>query len=336
MSNSKGTILIGGGRGFIGAHICTALLKDGFSVISVDSGLFKPSPVFLKSCTLPYLIDLTADASDYECLFSQIESKKSLQAVINCIGPARPSYFMENPILTASTLMNSTHSLLRLASHFNALYIHASSSDIYGNSTGEAIKEDGIALGDTLSLRSPYAEAKRFSETLTMSFVRERGLCAIILRLFNVYGSGFAPDDDRVVAAFIHSLLKGEAIEIHGDGKQTRSFCFINDIVRAFEYSMSYDASFFLCVNIGNPEPISILDLAGLMKQLSNREITIEHTKVRQDDVMHRVPDISKARDTLGWWPEVGLEEGLKKTLFDYSLVSKSDSRRISRGKRRN
>ncbi|MCK4824386.1 NAD-dependent epimerase/dehydratase family protein, partial [bacterium] len=311
MSNSKGTIIVGGGRGFIGGHLCAALLRREVNVISVDSGLFEPSSVFLDNRTSSHLVDLTVDASDYELMLSETEFKQPVQAVINCVGPARPSYYMENPIETASTLTNSTHSLLKLASYFSALYIHASSSEIYGNVTKEAIGEGTVPKGNTLSLRSPYAEAKRFSETLTMSYVHKLHLRAVILRLFNVYGPGFSSDDDRVVAAFVHSLVRNKALQIHGDGTQIRSFCFIDDVIKAFEYSMSYDCSPLLCVNIGNPEPISILSLARLIGQRSNRPITVEHTEARQEDVKQRIPDVSKARDILGWCPEVMLEDGL-------------------------
>jgi len=318
LNSSNETVIVAGGRGFIGAHLTAALLRAEFNVISIDSGLFEPATVFLEHCLSPRLVDLKIDASDYDALLSSIELNRSPKAVINCVGPARPSYYLENPISTATTLTNVTNSLLKLAVHFETRYIHASSSETYGNIINETAAEDNVGRVNALSLRSAYAEAKRFCETLVISYLHEKKIAAIILRLFNAYGPGFSPDDDRVIPAFIHSILSNKAVEIYGSGAQIRSFCFIDDIVRAFSSSLLCNCSSLYCLNVGNPEPISILNLAKLTGQLLHRKIEIQHAEARQDEVEQRVPNISRAQDVLGWKPEIMLREGLKKTLSHY------------------
>jgi len=318
MNTPKETVIIAGGRGFIGAHLVAALLKNKFHVLSIDSGLFEPASVYLENRTSPFLVDLKFDASDYDTLLSSIEVDRSPKAIINCVGPARPSYYLENPISTATTLTNATNSLLKLAVHFQTRYIHASSSETYGNIVNETAGEDNIGRVNTLSLRSAYAEAKRFCETLVVSYVHERRIAAILLRLFNAYGPRFSQDDDRVIPAFIDALRSDKALMIHGSGAQIRSFCFIDDIIRAFTCSISCNCSSLYCINIGNPEPISILSLAKLTGQLLHRKIDIQYSKAREDDVEQRVPDISRAHKILGWEPEIMLQEGLKRTLSHY------------------
>jgi nucleoside-diphosphate-sugar epimerase len=318
LNSPKETIIVAGGRGFIGAHLTAALLRDKLNVISIDSGLFKPASVFLENRTSPHLVDLKIDASDYEALLSSIELHRSPKAIINCVGPARPSYYLENPISTATTLTNVTNSLLKLSVHFGTRYIHASSSETYGNILNDTAGEDNLGRVNTLSLRAAYAEAKRFCETLVISYVHEKRITAIILRLFNAYGPGFSPDDDRVIPAFIHSFLSNKAREIYGSGAQIRSFCFIDDIIRAFTYSIFCKCASLHCLNIGNPEPISILNLAELTGQLLHRKIEIQHANAREDEIEQRVPDISRAQEILGWKPEIMLQEGLKKTLSQY------------------
>jgi nucleoside-diphosphate-sugar epimerase len=318
MTNSRKTVIIAGGRGFIGAHISSVLLQQDFQVISIDSGLFEPASIFLEHRASPLLVDLAIDASDYDAVVSGIELDHPPEAIINCVGPARPTYYLENPILTATTLTNATSSLLKLAAHWGTRYIHASSSETYGNIASESAGEDNSGSVNTLSLRSAYAEAKRFCETLVVSYVHEKRISAILLRLFNAYGPRFSTDDDRVVPAFIHALQSEKPLEVHGSGKQIRSFCFIDDIVRAFVASISCPCSSFHCLNIGNPEPISILDLAKLTGQMLHRHIDISYVQGREDDVEQRVPDISRAREILGWEPQIMLQEGLRKTLGHY------------------
>ena len=328
MTNSRKTVIIAGGRGFIGAHIGASLLQQDFQVISIDSGLFEPASIYLENRTSPHLVDLMIDASDYDAVLSAVELDHPPQAIINCVGPARPTYYLKHPVLTAVTLTNTTASLLKLAVHFGVRYIHASSSETYGNIMNASAGEDNRGSVNTLSLRSAYAEAKRFCETLVVSYVHETKISAVLLRLFNAYGPQFSPDDDRVVPAFIHALQSEKPLEVHGSGEQIRSFCFIGDIVRAFSASISCPCASFHCLNIGNPEPISIRDLAELTGQMLHRRVEIKYVPGREGDVEQRVPDVSRAREILGWEPRITLREGMQRTLGHYFPLEEAGHQR--------
>lgn len=311
----KNIVLILGGRGFIGGHLTAALLERGTRVITMDSGLFAPSLPFLKYKSHPLLLDLAADVSKVD-EFQNISRKiPPLNVIVNCTGPARPSYYLHQPLETMETLYGGTRNALNLAAHHGALYVHASSSEIYGGEIETPLSEETGGFVNPLSTRAPYAEAKRASETLIKAFSDRLGVRALILRLFNVYGPGYGDDDDRVIPALVTALNNTKAFIMYGSGKQTRCFSYIDDVVRAFELSIMAKPDKLICMNIGDYEPISIADLVGIFQDLIGYTLHIKKHAPRPDEVMWRIPDISRAKHYLGWSPTVTLLDGLKRTL---------------------
>jgi nucleoside-diphosphate-sugar epimerase len=307
-----GKFLVAGGRGFIGAALSDRLLHNGHTVVSIDSGLFNKTPIFNSIEKHPELIDYQGNAAD-EILLSNLSSAGSgFDAVINCAGPARPNFYLKHPAFTATTLSQVTRALLEFCKVSHAKYVHCSSSEVYGSTDGDPISEGLVGRVDPLSLRASYAEAKRFNETLFFSYVREYGIRGIILRLFNIYGPGFGDDDDRVIPEFLRALSQGRPLPIHGDGQQMRSFCHITDAATALQAAIFCEGISPACINIGNPEPIAILQLAKILSKQFDRPFNCEWHASRPDEINSRIPDISYANLLLGWRPTVSLDEGLQ------------------------
>lgn len=317
--DSKGTILIAGGRGFIGGHLTRFFIRDSYRVISIDSGLFAPSKAFLETASANFLVDCQADASGHASLFRAIEREETIDIIANCAGPARPSFYLAEPVLTAESICNCTRNLLRLAREKGASYVHASSSEVYGDLNEPMTSETGQCNLHTLSRRAAYAEAKRFAETLVSAYARRFGVKVAILRLFNVYGPLFGEDDDRVIATFIKALDAEVPLPIYGDGSQVRSFCHIDDVVAAFDIVRQKINLAPICVNIGNPEPTTILKLAEIMAKIANKPLEVSWKQPRGDEVKRRVPDIRRANELLGWEPTIGLPDGLRECISIYS-----------------
>jgi len=303
-------VLVAGGSGFIGGHLAATLIERGVAVVALDNGLFAPARIVEEMRQTSLFIRIQADArSEHEI----IEAMRPYRvcAVINCVGPARPSYYRKFPTTTADSLLRSTSALLRCARKWDAPFVHASSSEVYGDVGRGIISENQIGSVDTLSDRAAYAEAKRACETLTWQYGREFHLPVRILRLFNIYGPGFGADDDRVIPRILCSLRDGTPIPIYGTGKQIRSFCHVSDAVAAFVKAIELSGAEPKCINIGNPEPITIADLAKSIARAAALTPLLEYLPPIEDEIYFRCPDIALARTCLDWEPKIPLADGI-------------------------
>lgn len=323
----SGLILVAGGRGFIGAHIARKFLQSGHSVAIIDSELFLPSPVYREIQDEPSLVlDEKMDARSSQDLQDRLERFPKPVAVINVVGPARPSYYLRHPRKTAEILFSATNSLLKCARKSGAQYIHASSSEIYGHLDEREFRESDCGSVDPLGPRAAYAEIKRACETLVASFHREFGVRAAIARLFNVYGPGFSEDDDRVIPAFLNALARQQKPTIFGSGNQRRSFCHVDDVAAAFQLMTSTDRE-FLCVNVGAREPIPIQALAIDMARAFGSKLTPRFAAERADEIQFRCPNIDLAGKELGWTPKIDFKSGLLSLVETFRMACRLPQR---------
>lgn len=314
------TALIAGGAGFIGSHLCEKLLADGYKVFSLDSLITgdKGNISKLSSNSLFEFIekDITKDLSDLENKFKEVEF------IFHMASPASPNKkslksYINFPIETLLVNSVGTYNLLTLAKSINAKFLFASSSEVYGDPSVSPQPEDYFGNVSPNGVRSVYDEGKRFGEAMTMGFVRKHDVDARIIRIFNTYGPNMQKDDGRVVSNFINQALTGSPITVYGDGSQTRSLCFVSDLVEGIIKSLTTEGTKGEVINLGNPNEKTILEVAKIIKEMtqSNSEITFE--TLPADDPKRRNPDISKAKSLLSWSPKVNLDEGLQKTI-DY------------------
>ena len=295
-------ILISGGAGFIGHHLVKRLIKEGHEVTVIDnfsSGKkenLKDLPVNIINHNIIDKITLSG--------FDQIYHLASL---------ASPVFYQKNPVETILSNSVGTYNLLVEAQKHNSRILFASTSEIYGDPLQHPQREEYWGNVNPIGVRACYDESKRLGETLMMDFHREYGVETRIARIFNTYGPGMNLNDGRVIPNFIRQALKNEPITIYGDGKQTRSFCYISDTIEALIKLMNSD--YIGPVNIGNPEEITILELAKKIIELTNSKSKIVFKELPMDDPKRRCPDITKANKILKWKPNVSLEEGLRKTV---------------------
>ena len=307
-------ILVTGAAGFLGSHLCDRLLADGHNVIGMDNFITGSQENLAHLSGNQNFFFIRHDVADF------IFAPGSLDAVLHFASPASPNPaspfgFPNLPIQTMKAGALGTHNTLGVARHNNARYILASTSEIYGDPLEHPQKETYWGHVDPIGLRSVYDEAKRFAEALTMAYHRYHGINTGIARIFNTYGPRMRLDDGRVIPNFLQQALRKEKLTVYGDGSQTRSFCYVDDLVEGvinLLYSKQHDP-----INIGNPDEISILALAELMnKKLSNpKGIKFLKGKVAGDDPLRRQPDISRARKLLNWKPAISLESGLEMTV---------------------
>lgn len=313
------SVLVAGGSGFIGSHLCSRLLSDGYRVICIDN-LKTSSRVNIQSFT---------DNPDFQFIeyditqpFAAIEGKLSeVHAVFHMASPASPNH--HSPIsyhaLPMETMMVNTQgtlNLLQLAEKYNAKFLFASTSEVYGDPLEHPQKEEYRGNVSTTGPRSVYDEAKRFGETLTSYYGRDRGVDVRIVRIFNTYGPNMQREDKRMIVNFIDEALANKPITVFGDGTQTRSLCYVDDLVEGLMRLMFYEHTTNQVVNLGATEEHAVHEYATLVKQLTNAtsEIVLSE-ELPQDDPLKRKPDISKAKELLQWEPKVSLEEGLRKTI---------------------
>jgi len=302
-------ILVTGGAGFIGSHLCESLLLDGYQVIAVDSLLTGRLDNIRHLLTHPFFRFIEQDVTQG----IDIEA----DAIFHLASPASPVGYRQYPIETLLVNSVGTYHLLELARRVRARFVFASTSEVYGDPLIHPQREDYFGNVNPIGPRSCYDEGKRFGEALTMEFVRSFGVDARIARIFNTYGPRMDPADGRVVPNFIVHALTGEPIEIFGDGIQTRSLCYISDMVRGLRLLMERDGLAGTVINLGNPDERTILELAYLVRELTGNPVPIVFRPARPDDPGRRCPDISRARAVLGWEPRVPVEEGLRMTI-DY------------------
>ncbi len=305
----KKKILITGAAGFLGSHLCDRFLAEGFHVIGMDNLITGD----LKN------IDHLMKRADFEFYHHDVSKfvhvPGKLDYILHFASPASPIDYLKIPIQTLKVGSLGTHNLLGLAKAKNARILIASTSEVYGDPLVHPQKESYYGNVNTIGPRGVYDEAKRFQESITMAYNRFHGLETRIVRIFNTYGPRMRLNDGRVIPAFLGQALRGENITVFGDGSQTRSFCYVDDQVEGIHQLLFSD--YDLPVNIGNPHEISILDFANEIIKLTGTDQKIVHQPLPKDDPLQRQPDISTAREKLGWEPQTHREEGMKIT-FDY------------------
>ena len=306
MNNNKEIALVTGGAGFIGSHLCKFLLKENFKVICIDD---------LITGSLKNLEDIRE--GDFEFInhdiTSYIELKSDIDLIFHLASPASPIDFLQLPIQTLKVGSLGTHNVLGLAKAKRSVVLLASTSEIYGDPLKHPQGEDYWGNVNPIGFRGVYDEAKRFAEAITMAYHRQQGVNTRIARIFNTYGPNMRMKDGRVIPNFITQCLQEKEITIYGNGKQTRSFCYITDTIHGlFKLSRS---NYHMPVNIGNPVELSILELAEKIKKITGTKSKFTFSALPVDDPRVRMPDIKIAKKVLRWVPKVSLEEGLKETI---------------------
>ena len=301
-------ILVTGGAGFLGSHICERLLSAGEEVICMDNYFTGRKDNILH----------LMDNKRFELVRHDVVDpfKFEVDQIYNMACPASPVHYQYNPIKTTKTSVVGAINCLGLAKRTSARILQASTSEIYGDPSIHPQPEEYWGNVHTLGPRACYDEGKRVAETLFMDYNRQNGVDTRIVRIFNTYGPRMLPDDGRVVSNFIVQALKGEDLTIYGDGLQTRSFCYVDDLVEAILRTMS-QVETNLPINIGNPGEFTMIELAKKVIQLTNTSSKLIHEDLPMDDPKQRQPDIKKAKEVLEWEPKIDLETGLTKTI-DY------------------
>jgi len=300
-------VLVAGGAGFIGSHLCESLLNSGFDVIAVDNlitGRLHNLAGLLEHPRFTFLQHDITEPLDLE-----------VDAVFHLASPASPVGYRRYSIETHLVNSVGTLNLLELARRHGARFLFASTSEVYGDPEVHPQPETYHGNVNPVGPRSCYDESKRFGESLTMEFVRKYGLDARIVRIFNTYGPRTDPADGRVVPNFVLRALRGEPLVIYGDGRQTRSLCYVSDMVRGLRLAMERDGLAGEVINLGNPDERTVLELARLILELTDSPSTMTFAPPRPDDPVRRCPDIAKARRLLGWEPAVSLLDGLQLTI---------------------
>ncbi len=302
--------LVTGGAGFIGSHLCEKLLKMGYYVICVDN-LFTGNKENIRHLM---------ENKYFEFIRYDITQPLYVECdeIYNLACPASPIHYQYDPIKTAKTSIYGSVNMLGLARRTGSKILQASTSEVYGNPTIHPQNEEYWGNVNPIGIRSCYDEGKRAAETFFMDYHRIYGVDVKIMRIFNTYGPRMSVGDGRVVSNFIVQALKGEDITIYGDGMQTRSFCYVDDLVNAMILFMKTDKGLPGPINIGNPEEITIYELAKTIIKLTNSDSKIVFKPLPLDDPERRKPDIAKAKKYLGWEPTIFLKEGLVRTIEYY------------------
>ncbi|MBI2943429.1 MAG: SDR family oxidoreductase [Candidatus Wallbacteria bacterium] len=299
-------ILITGGAGFLGSHLCEHFLQKGFDVVCMDN-LLTGSIDNISHIRDRRFTFIHHDVTEY------IYLSGPLQFVLHFASPASPSDYYQYPIQTLKVGSLGTHKVLGLAKEKGARFLLASTSEVYGDPLVHPQPETYPGNVDTLCRRGVYDEAKRFAEALTMAYHRHHGLDTRIVRIFNTYGPRMRLDDGRALPTFIRQAIEGEPLSVFGSGEQTRSFCYVSDLVEGIFRLLHSDEAY--PVNIGNPEEMTVVQAARLVRDLLQSRSEIVFNELPENDPKVRRPDISKARRILGWEPRISLEEGLRQCL---------------------
>ena len=301
-------ILITGGAGFVGSHLSERLLNEGNEVLCLDNYFTGDKKNILKLLDNPYFEMIRHDIT--EPYYAEVDE------IYNLACPASPVHYQFNPIKTMKTSVMGAINTLGLAKRVGAKILQASTSEVYGDPSVHPQPESYWGHVNPIGIRSCYDEGKRCAETLFMDYHIQNKVAIKIIRIFNTYGPNMNPSDGRVVSNFIMQALRGENITIFGDGLQTRSFQYVDDLVEGMIRMMASEPSFLGPVNLGNPNEFTMLELAQAVIRLTNSKSTIIHMPLPQDDPKQRQPEISLAKEKLkGWQPKIELEEGLGKTI---------------------
>lgn len=301
--------IVAGGAGFLGSHLCTRLVEEGYRVYCIDNFHTGLAQNVAHLASEPRFVLMEHDIRVTPPAFSDVAE------IYNLACPASPPHYQESPIGTVTTSVIGTLNLLGLADRLGARFLLTSTSEVYGDPEVHPQPESYRGSVSTTGPRACYDEGKRMAETLCYDFVRKGGTDVRVARVFNTYGPRMRLDDGRIVSNLVSQALRGVPMTIYGTGMQTRSFCYVSDLVDGLVRLMQRPQRVDGPVNLGNPEEYSILELAELIGRLTGREITVKHTALPEDDPRRRRPDISLARRLLDWSPSVPLEAGLLSTI---------------------
>ena len=304
---SMNRVLVTGGAGFLGSHLCERLVAAGVDVLCVDN--------FFTGTKRN--VDHLRASANFELLRHDVTFPLYVEVdrIFNLACPASPVHYQHDPVQTTKTSVHGAINMLGLAKRLNARILQASTSEVYGDPEVHPQREDYWGRVNPIGIRSCYDEGKRCAETLFFDYQRQHDLDVKVVRIFNTYGPRMHPNDGRVVSNFIVQALRGEDITIFGDGRQTRSFCYVDDLIDGMLRMMDSPASFVGPVNIGNPGEYTMLELAEQTLRLTGSSARLVFRPLPADDPRQRQPDISLARQSLGWTPKVSLEDGLKETI---------------------
>jgi UDP-glucuronate decarboxylase len=309
----KKRILITGGAGFIGSHLCEKLLNQGDEVICVDNFFSGSKQNIIHLLDNPYFEIVRHDITFP--LYIEVDE------IYNLACPASPIYYSIDPIQTTKTSVMGAINMLGLAKRLKIKILQASTSEIYGDPEVHPQPESYCGNVNPIGPRACYDEGKRCAETLFFDYYRQLKIKIKVIRIFNTYGQKMQPDDGRVVSNFIVQSLKNKDITIYGDGKQTRSFCYIDDLIDGMIKMMDSSEKFIGPVNLGNPNELTILDLAKKIIKLTNSKSIIIHKALPDNDPKQRQPNINLAKKQLKWKPKIELDEGLKKTISYFKRI---------------
>ncbi len=307
MSSRHKKILISGGAGFLGSHLCDRLLGQGHDILCVDNFFTGTKANVAHLMSHPNFELMRHDVTFP--LYVEVDE------IYNLACPASPIHYQWDPVQTTKTSVHGAINMLGLAKRVKAKILQASTSEVYGDPEVHPQPESYWGKVNPVGIRSCYDEGKRCAETLFFDYWRQHQLEIKVVRIFNTYGPRMHPNDGRVVSNFIVQALKGDDITIYGDGSQTRSFCYVNDLLEAMVRAMNTGSEFTGPVNIGNPTEFTMLELAELVLNLTKSKSRIVNQPLPQDDPKQRKPDIKLAKEALGWEPTVRLEEGLSRTI---------------------
>lgn len=316
-SNNSKTVLITGAAGFLGSHLCDRFIAEGFRVVGMDNLITGD----LKN--IEHLFDLKQFTFYNHDVSSFVYVPGRVDYILHFASPASPIDYLKIPIQTLKVGSLGTHNLLGLAKEKKARILIASTSEVYGDPLVHPQKETYYGNVNTIGPRGVYDEAKRFQESITMAYHRFHGLETRIARIFNTYGPRMRLNDGRVIPAFMGQALRGEDLTVFGDGSQTRSFCYVDDQIEGIYRLLMSD--YTDPVNIGNPHEISILDFAKEIVRLTGSDQKIVFKPLPQDDPMQRQPDITVAKEVLGWSPKVARSEGMEKTYAYFNGLTKEE-----------
>jgi len=300
-------VLVTGGAGFLGSHLCERLLERGKSVVCVDNFATSERDKIAHLLGHPRFEVLRHDVTFP--LYVEVDE------IYNLACPASPIHYQADPVQTTKTSVHGAINMLGLAKRTKAKIFQASTSEIYGDPSVHPQREEYWGNVNSIGPRSCYDESKRCAETLFFDYYRQHRVRIKVARIFNTYGPGMHSNDGRVVPNLILRALSGQPVTVYGEGRQTRSFCYVDDLIEAIMRFMDADDAFTGPVNLGNPSEISILDLARLVIEMTGSRSELRFEALPQDDPMQRCPDISVARERLGWEPTVSLREGLQRTI---------------------
>ena len=308
--------LISGGAGFLGSHLCDALIKHGHDVLCVDN-FFTGSKDNVSHLMSSSKFELMRHDVTFP-LYVEVDQ------IYNLACPASPIHYQLDPVQTTKTSVHGAINMLGLAKRTGARILQASTSEVYGDPEVHPQTEDYWGRVNPIGIRSCYDEGKRCAETLFFDYFRQHHLEIKVMRIFNTYGPRMHPNDGRVVSNFIVQALQNKPITIYGDGSQTRSFCYVSDLIEGMIKFMDSDKTITGPMNIGNPNEFTMLELAELVLRLTSSQSKIIFKPLPEDDPRQRQPNISLAKNKLGWEPKIKLEDGLKETIKYFREVLKS------------